>query len=312
MVAYEEINELFTLMEDFPAVPCPGPSLLESPDSPTDSATTEELSAFGAADFESSCLDMDLPAADAGGLDSPLVVSLTASPKPKAKRAAAPKAAKPSGGGARKRGAADGAEGGEGEGEGSAAASEEEARKAQRMARNRRAAATSRARKKEHLETLQAQVERLEAENAELRRRLSDAGLASDEPHAAECERLGGEALRGSRPYGQQPAALCWTSQPPQLGLTTLPTPPRGRTLLALAPLLLLCCLPRLLCCLRLPRHCPPPRCQPPSRPRPSCRRSRPLPAPPPNQLCAAPQGSCSASGGGGGCGGFADRKSVV
>mmetsp|Transcript_26342 Transcript_26342/g.84385 ORF Transcript_26342/g.84385 Transcript_26342/m.84385 type:complete len:415 (+) Transcript_26342:567-1811(+) len=89
----------------------------------------------------------------------------------------------------------------------------------------------------------------------------------------------------------------------PQLGLTTLPTPPRGRTLLALAPLLLLCCLPRLLCCLRLPRHCPPPRCQPPSRPRPSCRRSRPLPAPPPNQLCAAPQGSCSASGGGGGCG---------
>ena len=47
------------------------------------------------------------------------------------------------------------------------------------MARNRLAASTSRARKKEHLESLQAQVDRLEAENAALRRRLSDAGLST-------------------------------------------------------------------------------------------------------------------------------------
>ena len=75
------------------------------------------------------------------------MVSLPASPEPTAKRINSRKCEEVAGGGA-----------------------DDEARKAQRMARNRRAASTSRARKKEHLESLQAQVDRLQAENAALRR----------------------------------------------------------------------------------------------------------------------------------------------
>ena len=73
----------------------------------------------------------------------------------------------------------------------------------------------------QQLELLQGQVdklqdenEELQDENTELRRRLRDAGLMSDE--------LDGQ--RGRRPYGPQPAALCWTYSP-QLEFP-LPTPP--------------------------------------------------------------------------------------
>jgi len=157
-----EINELMTLMvADFPSMPCPG-----SPNS----TTTEDLSAFGSADFEQSCLDMDLPPPE--GEDGALVVSLPASPEPTTKKINSRKREEVAGGGA-----------------------DDEARKAQRMARNRRAAATSRARKKEQLESLQAQVDRLEAENAALRRRLSDAGLSTaDGGGAAAAKGSGGPA----------------------------------------------------------------------------------------------------------------------
>ena len=161
-----EINELMTLMvADFPSMPCPG-----SPNS----TTTEDLSAFGSADFEQSCLDMDLPPPE--GEDGALVVSLPASPEPTAKRINSRKCEEVAGGGA-----------------------DDEARKAQRMARNRRAAATSRARKKEHLESLQAQVDRLQAENAALRRRLSaaDGGGAAEDPGAA--KGMGGPGVGDNR-----------------------------------------------------------------------------------------------------------------
>ena len=82
------------------------------------------------------------------------MVSLPASPEPTAKRINSRKCEEVAGGGA-----------------------DDEARKAQRMARNRRAASTSRARKKEHLESLQAQVDRLLSENAALRRRLQPVDL---------------------------------------------------------------------------------------------------------------------------------------
>jgi len=172
-----EINELMTLMvADFPSMPCPG-----SPNS----TTTEDLSAFGSADFEQSCLDMDLPSPE--GEDGALVVSLPASPEPTAKSINSRKREEFAGGGG-----------------------DDEARKAQRMARNRRAAATSRARKKEHLESLQAQVDRLLSENAALRRRLSDAGLstadgggAAEDPGAAK----GSGGPVGDAPHGDGAAA---------------------------------------------------------------------------------------------------------
>ena len=158
-----EINELMTLMvADFPSMPCPG-----SPNS----TTTEDLSAFGSADFEQSCLDMDLPSPE--GEDGALVVSLPASPEPTAKSINSRKREEVAGGGG-----------------------DDEARKAQRMARNRRAAATSRARKKEHLESLQAQVDRLLSENAALRRRLSDAGLSTADGGGGAAEDPG--AAKGS------------------------------------------------------------------------------------------------------------------
>lgn len=198
-----EISELFSLMEELPGTPPPdSPSLLESPSSPH-STTTEDLSVFGGAGFESSYMDMDLPSADEdAGPGAPLIISLTSPHGPASRR------------NARKRAADD-------EAPSVDLTAEDEARKAQRMARNRRAAATSRARKKEQLELLQGQVdklqdenEELQDENTELRRRLRDAGLMSDE--------LDGQ--RGRRPYGPQPAALCWTYSP-QLEFP-LPTPP--------------------------------------------------------------------------------------
>jgi len=110
------------------------------------------------------------------GEDGALVVSLPASPEPTAKRINSRKCEEVAGGGA-----------------------DDEARKAQRMARNRRAASTSRARKKEHLESLQAQVDRLQAENAALRRRLSaaDGGGAAEDPGAA--KGIGGPGVGDDR-----------------------------------------------------------------------------------------------------------------
>lgn len=190
-----EISELMSLMEDLPGHHAlNAPSLLESPSSPH-STITEDISIFGGAEFEGSY--MDLPPPEDGAPDSPLIVSLSEH------------TVKPARGASRKRSHDDGP---------TSVMTEDDARKAQRMARNRRAAATSRARKKEHLESLQSQVDRLQAENAELRRRLKDAGLMSDEL----------EEQLGRRPYGLQPAALSWTHSPqleyplltPQLAFT--------------------------------------------------------------------------------------------
>ena len=106
----------------------------------------------------------------------------------------------------------------------------EEARKAQRMARNRKAAATSRARKREQLEQLNSKLEELQKENAELRalsmidgasaklmalkaendelrQRLIDAGLMSMDQNYHS----------GDGPYTRQPAALCLENYSPQL-----------------------------------------------------------------------------------------------
>jgi hypothetical protein len=193
-----EISDLMSLMEDLPGNPALNtPSLLESPSSPH-STTTEDISIFGGAEFEGSY--MDLPPPEEGAPDAPLIVSLQEHSVKPARRAS------------RKRSHDDNTSG-------TSAMTEDDVRKAQRMARNRRAAATSRARKKEHLESLQAQVDSLQAENAELRRRLKDAGLMSDEL----------EEKLGRRPYGLQPAALSWTYSP-QLEYP-LPTPQLAFTL---------------------------------------------------------------------------------
>ncbi|EOD21611.1 hypothetical protein EMIHUDRAFT_444416 [Emiliania huxleyi CCMP1516] len=63
---------------------------------------------------------------------------------------------------------------------GSSSSDDVDARKAQRKARNRKAAAASRDRKKEQLELLHLEVEKLRSENAGLRRRLEVSGGALD------------------------------------------------------------------------------------------------------------------------------------
>lgn len=75
---------------------------------------------------------------------------------------------------------------------------DEETRRLRRMARNRRAAAVSRQRKKEHVEALQAQLDVLRAENEQLRQRLSDAGLP--------CETDVHQQHSQQQPLLQQPA----------------------------------------------------------------------------------------------------------
>jgi len=81
---------------------------------------------------------------------------------------------------------------------------DEESRKERKMARNRRAAANSRARKKEKLDTLAAQVAELQRENASLRRRLTDAGLMHESGCDADVAR---PDTRGQYPL-RQPAVL--------------------------------------------------------------------------------------------------------
>jgi len=75
---------------------------------------------------------------------------------------------------------------------------DEETRRLRRMARNRRAAAVSRQRKKAHVESLQSQLDALRAENEQLRQRLSDAGLLSE----SDTHDQHGQP----QPYVQQPA----------------------------------------------------------------------------------------------------------
>jgi len=77
---------------------------------------------------------------------------------------------------------------------------DEETRRLRRMARNRRAAAVSRQRKKAHVESLQSQLDALRAENEQLRQRLSDAGLLSE----SDTHDQHGQP----QPYVQQPEAL--------------------------------------------------------------------------------------------------------
>mmetsp|Transcript_17016 Transcript_17016/g.28425 ORF Transcript_17016/g.28425 Transcript_17016/m.28425 type:complete len:258 (-) Transcript_17016:187-960(-) len=121
---------------------------------------------------------------------------------------------------------------------------DDESRKARRMARNRRAAATSRARKKEHLEVLQMQLDALQAENRELRQRLMSAGLMNENE----------KNDRGGRwpVYAKQPAVLLCETHSLQLECTQ-PLPPMIAVFLL--ALLLLLCLPRQLSrCLSAPR----------------------------------------------------------
>ena len=78
-------------------------------------------------------------------------------------------------------------------------AANEGQRKERRMQRNREAAATSRARKKALVETLQSQVEDLKAENDQLRLCLTRHGLMNETDNQL-----------GQWPCVPQPAALCW------------------------------------------------------------------------------------------------------
>lgn len=85
---------------------------------------------------------------------------------------------------------------------------DEETRRLRRMARNRRAAAVSRQRKKAHVEQLQSQLDALRAENDQLRQRLHENGLL--------CENVSDAGLLSEndahnqhsppQPYVQQPA----------------------------------------------------------------------------------------------------------
>merc|ERR1712087_360973 len=77
---------------------------------------------------------------------------------------------------------------------------DEETRRLRRMARNRRAAAVSRQRKKAHVESLQSQLDALRAENEQLRQCLRDAGLLSE----SDTHDQHGQP----QPYVQQPEAL--------------------------------------------------------------------------------------------------------
>lgn len=98
-------------------------------------------------------------------------------------------------------------------------ATDDESRRARKMARNRRAAADSRARKKERTDELEARVAALEAENQQLRSRLARAeGLPSVDGEE-KCEKQ--EDQTDTRwPISPQPAALRtyslkWSAQLP-------------------------------------------------------------------------------------------------
>lgn len=89
---------------------------------------------------------------------------------------------------------------------------DEETRRQRKMARNRRAAADSRARKKEKTDTLEARVAELEAENARLRAQLARVEGAKQGAMSTRSEdERSDHATR--RPISQQPEAF-WTYSP--------------------------------------------------------------------------------------------------
>merc|ERR1719473_2183401 len=93
---------------------------------------------------------------------------------------------------------------------------DEETRKARKMARNRRAAAVSRERKKQRVEELSEQVERLQAENAWLKRQLARSRSGSETS----------ETISDVEwwPISQQPEAF-WTYAPLKKVCTPPPLP---------------------------------------------------------------------------------------
>merc|ERR1719426_157388 len=110
---------------------------------------------------------------------------------------------------------------------------DEETRKARKMARNRRAAAVSRERKKQRVEELSEQVERLQAENAWLKRQLARSRSGSETS----------ETISDVEwwPISQQPAVF-WTYAPLKKACTLPPFP----TLITLLTSLWTLCLSKL------------------------------------------------------------------
>merc|ERR1719378_1451433 len=92
-------------------------------------------------------------------------------------------------------------------------ATDDESRRARKMARNRRAAADSRARKKERTDELEARVAALEAENQELRVQLMrvEGGTLCDAGGGEQVKRFDHAKLQG--PISQQPEEF-WTYSP--------------------------------------------------------------------------------------------------
>lgn len=100
-------------------------------------------------------------------------------------------------------------------------AMDEETRKARKMARNRRAAAVSRERKKQRVDELEAQVARLEAENRQLKRKLE---LCSSGSETSETVDTASDVEWW--PISQQPEAF-WTLAPLKKVCTPPPFPRR-------------------------------------------------------------------------------------
>jgi len=103
---------------------------------------------------------------------------------------------------------------------------DEETRKARKMARNRRAAAVSRERKKQRVDELEDQVRKLQQENAQLKHKLSMAGCGSETSETTSDMEWG--------LLSQQPEVF-WTPYAP---LMKVCTPPPFLALRRLLPLL--------------------------------------------------------------------------
>jgi len=114
---------------------------------------------------------------------------------------------------------------------------DEDTRKARKMARNRKAAAVSRERKKQRVDELEEQVARLEAENRLLKHRLAHASSGSDTTSDTTSD------VGEWWPVSQQPEAF-WPYAPLKKDCTPPPSPARLRLLafLLLMPMLNLLC----------------------------------------------------------------------
>lgn len=108
---------------------------------------------------------------------------------------------------------------------------DEETRKARKMARNRRAAAVSRERKKQRVDELEEQVRQLQRENAQLKHKLSMAGCGSETSETTSDMEWG--------LLSQQPEVF-WTPYAP---LMKVCTPPPFLALRRFLPLLVTICL---------------------------------------------------------------------